>query len=362
MVAIIAESTFRESGWGIELFASLTEALRNKRIPFCEVFDAIPPEADGVFILGADHRWLRDVILQLNDRGIRPILIGNQTEQLPGCQYSCICSDISGSMKHLLGQIRREGKAQIALYGVNTNSIADLGRMDSLFSEKSDTFHPIKLFFNEGSLQACYVSFREHLHEVDAVICTNAFAAISLLQNLKREFRRIPEHLKIYSCSHSHLLQYYSSEILTIDLNYTQYGKAAVFIYEKCKKHDYISDMTIRVPWKFTGPSRPPRIDDAPLLLPAHEDTFYDDTELSEMMRVEILLVHCDDTDRKILQLLCEGQSVPDICGQCYLTENAVKYRIKKLQQYSGTQTRRELIALLLNHLPFIPDAAPEKT
>ena len=120
--------------------------------------------------------------------------------------------------------------------------------------------------------------------------------------------------------------------------------------------------MTIRVPWKFTGPSRPPRIDDAPLLLPAHEDTFYDDTELSEMMRVEILLVHCDDTDRKILQLLCEGQSVPDICGQCYLTENAVKYRIKKLQQYSGTQTRRELIALLLNHLPFIPDAAPEKT
>ena len=61
MVAIIAESTFRESGWGIELFASLTEALRNKRIPFCEVFDAIPPEADGVFILGADHRWLRDV-------------------------------------------------------------------------------------------------------------------------------------------------------------------------------------------------------------------------------------------------------------------------------------------------------------
>lgn len=352
MVAIIAESTFRESGWGIELFTSLTDALRNKRIPFCEVFDAVPPESDGVFILGTDHRWLRDVIRQLNRRGILPILIGNQTEQLPGCQYSCICSDISGSMKQLLAQIGNDGRQQIALYGVNTNSIADLGRMDSLFSESSESASPIKLFFNEGSLQACYASFREHLHEIDAVICTNAFAAISLLRSLKQEMPQIPEQLKIYSCSHSHLLRHYSSEIMTIDLNYEQYGKAAVFIYEKCKKHDYISSMTIRVPWKFTGSASPPCVDQAPLPLPVNEDIFYDDPELAEMMRVEILLVHCDDTDRKILQLLCAGQHITSICGQCYLTENAVKYRIKKLQQYSGTQTRRELAALLCRHLP----------
>ena len=138
MVAIIAESTFRESGWGIELFTSLTDALRNRRIPFCEVYDAIPPESDGVFILGTDHIWLRDVIGQLNRRGILPILIGNQAEQLSGCQYNCICPDVSGSMKHLLTQIGNEGRQQIAMYDVNTNSIADLGRVDILFSEKTN--------------------------------------------------------------------------------------------------------------------------------------------------------------------------------------------------------------------------------
>lgn len=349
MVSILAEPAFRESVWCRELRNSLENALRNKRIPFCEIFDTLPADSDGVFLLATGFHWIKRTIRLLNDAGIHPILIGNQLEQVPGCSYSCVCSDVLGSMKYLLEKIKSENKREIALYGVNTNSISDIGRVDGLFALKDDSFDSMIIFENRGSLQNCYADFRNRGQNVDAVICANEFAAVSLLRNLQRDKQPAP---KILSCSHSQLLRYYNRDILTIDLNYEQYGKAAVFLYEKRKKYSWMSNMAISVRWSMEEAPLPTAARDISLPQTQEEDVFYEDTELDEMLKVERVLEQSDETDKKILQMLLDGCTMAAICESCFLGETAVKYRLRKLLKHARIQNKEELLKLLRNYLP----------
>lgn len=348
MVSILAEPAFRESVWCKELRNSLENALRNKRIPFCEIFDTVPADSEGVFLLATGFQWIRNTIRLLNDNGIHPILMGNQLEQVPGCSYSCVCSDVLGSMKYLLEKIKSENKREIALYGVNTNSISDIGRVDGLFALKDDSFDSMTIFENRGSLQKCYEDFRQRGQNIDAVICANEFAAVSLLRNLQKDKVPVP---KILSCSQSQLLGYYSRDILTIDLNYEQYGKAAVFLYEKRKKYSWMSNMSVSVRWSMEeAPS--PAVKDILLPQTQEEDVFYEDTELDEMLKVERVLEQSDETDRTILQMLLDGSTMATICEACFLAETAVKYRLRKLLKQAKCEKKEELLALLRKYLP----------
>lgn len=348
MVSILAEPAFRESVWCKELRNSLENALRNKRIPFCEIFDTVPADSEGVFLLATGFQWIRNTIRLLNDNGIHPILIGNQLEQVPGCSYSCVCSDVLGSMKYLLEKIKSENKREIALYGVNTNSISDIGRVDGLFALKDDFFDSMTIFENRGSLQKCYEEFRQRGQNVDAVICANEFAAVSLLRNLQKDKLPVP---KILSCSQSQLLGYYSRDILTIDLNYEQYGKAAVFLYEKRKKYSWMSNMSVSVRWSMEeAPS--PATKDISLPQIQEDDVFYEDEELDEMLKVERVLEQSDETDKKILTMLLERRSMSEVCDACFLAETAVKYRLRKLLKQAGVEKKEALLSLLRTYLP----------
>ena len=102
MISILTEPAYSGSIWCKELLKSLTDRLRQKRIPFCEIFESIENNGDGVFIIASDYNWIKSTVSKLNSAGIKPILICNQAEQIHGCDYSCVCSDINGSMKYLI--------------------------------------------------------------------------------------------------------------------------------------------------------------------------------------------------------------------------------------------------------------------
>ena len=98
MISILTEPAYSGSIWCKELLKSLTDRLRQKRIPFCEIFESIENNGDGVFIIASDYNWIKSTVSKLNSAGIKPILICNQAEQIHGCDYSCVCSDINGSI------------------------------------------------------------------------------------------------------------------------------------------------------------------------------------------------------------------------------------------------------------------------
>ena len=352
MVTILTEPAFGESMWCKALYGSLTERLRQKRIPFCEMYDTVPQNSEAVFIIAADYNWIKATLTELNLSGIKPILICNQAETILSCNYSCVCSDITGSMKYLLEVLKAEGKTRVALYGVNTSSISDIGSVDGLFAQKDGVIDSMRVFVNDGSLQNCYRKFVAEADDFDAVICFNDFAAVSLIRHLEKDGKReITEKLRILSCSQTKISSCYRDRITSINMNFEQYGKGAVFIYEKLKIHPYISQMTLNISWN-TEPSKSPTSFPITLKSTQNTDRIYSDKELNEMITAEKILEIDNATDKTVITDLCGGKSVSEIAAACFLTDSGVKYRIKRILEKCRISDKAELISIVNRYLP----------
>lgn len=351
MVGILLDSKYSESLWCKSLFDSLTVRLRQKRIPFCEVYDNIEQKLETVFIIASDRDWTISAITQLNKNGIKPILICNQSDKLSGCIYSCVCSDINASMKNILDTLKTKDKSRIALYGINTDSIPDISRVESLLDWREEYFETMKIFNNNGSLQNCFDEFYSHIDEFDAAICANDFAAVSLVRKLQKN---APEKLKdfyIISCAKNQISNYYNNHILSLNMNFEQYGKAAVYIYNALKKHTYLSEMTVKVLWSLDSNNISEERKSFSLNLTSSEDLFYEDKELSEMLIVDKILKSTDDIEKKIIECLLNYKSYEQIAESCFLTVSGVKYRINKIVVDSGATDKTQIINLLMKYI-----------
>jgi len=351
MVGILMEPNYAESLWCQNLYNALTQELRWKRISFCDITDILMP-LEAVFVIASDREWMHCAIRQLNDCGIKPILICNHSEQLIGCLYSCVCSDINASMKKLMDMLTSKGKRRVALYGMNADSVSDISRVDSLFHWRSDHFATMRIFHNTGSLESCFAEFYPHIDQFDAVICANDFAAISLVRHLRETAPDALESLCIISCAQTQLANFYRTSIVSLNMHFEQYGKAAVYVYNALQKHDYLSSMTVRVLWSLDAPPDMPPRQAVRLQLRASSDAFYHDASLNEMLIVDKLLQCADETETQILRGLLRGDTVCHLAEKCFLTEGAVKYRIKKLIAASGAEDKNQVIALMKKYIP----------
>lgn len=352
MVAILTEPAYSGSLWCRVLHKSLTEQLKTRRISFCEVFSEIPEDADCLFVIAADFKWIRQTVGYLNRQNIRPILISNQSEPIIGCNYSCVCSDINSSMSSLLGELKAIGKTRVALYGVNTNSITDVGRVDSLFALKDDTFDSMRVFINDGSLENCFRDFFIHRNEFDAIVCSNDFAAVSLIRHLKAEDPEALSAIKILSCSQTEISSCYKGLITSINMNFEQYGKAAVFIYERLKRYSYMSGMTVYVSWNMERTESTEHRHTVPLPDLNVADKLYEDAEMRDMLNVERILSESDGADREIIHSLINDATIEETAKNCFLTDGGVKYRIKRLLQRMSVKDKSELKRLIKSYLP----------
>ena len=79
------------------------------------------------------------------------------------------------------------------------------------------------------------------------------------------------------------------------------------------------------------------------------ENPFFKDTDMSAYARLEMMFSQCDHTDFLLLRLLPEKLSYAAMAEKCFVSETAVKYRIRKMKTICGVESRDELLALLLS-------------
>lgn len=349
MVAILTEPGYGGSVWGKNLYGSLIGQLRQKRIPFCEITDFCPAEIHTVFLIAANFEWTKKAIEQLNRVGHQPILICNQYERIPGCLYSCVCSDVNASMKGLLERLHLQNKRNVALYGVGRSSIADASRTSSLFSWLDGDVSTLKVFHNEGSLENCFEAFFDRRQEFDAVLCANDYAAISLVRRLGQRDRDCLNDLAVISCAGTEISGLYRDTITSLHMDFAPYGRAALYIYECMQKNPFVSGMTVNIRWSLESDAVQCR--QTELSLPMQEDLFYADPEIRDMIIVDKYLNLSEPVDRDIFRGLLRGQTYQSIADRCFLTEGTIKYRVKRLVQLCGAESKAELLSLLKSYI-----------
>lgn len=360
MVLILVEPSYSRSIWCLNLLDGLTGEFKQKRVPFRQIasLDEAGPDDRYIYLIGSDNAWVRAALAACNRMGIYPILLCNQAYHTFDADYSTVCSDVINSMRRLVELLRGRGHGRIALYGVNPQSVSDESRMDSYLAALGGEDGRRHVFFNSGSLENCFEQFMARAQQYDAVICANDFAAISLVRRLGLRDPALLERLAIAGCADARLTQLYGSHILSVRVNFVEYGRAAVTLLENLRKNPYLSHIIMMIRWDFSlldGAAAPApvahRREKAPAL-PADPDVFYEDRELNDMMLLEKLLDGCEDPDYDIIRLLLRGEPYEKIAETCFLTESAIKYRVKKMVRVCCVQGRKELTDLLRRYLP----------
>ena len=358
MILILVESTFAHSVWCQNLVDGLVSELKLKRIAFRCVssFAEISSGSGFIFVVGTSNEWIRAVLEASCRENIYPILLSNQTYHDFAMTYSTICSDVIGSMRHLVEALRSAGREKIALYGVNPHAVSDASRLHG-FNAAMRRDCQAHVYANDGSFARCFARFQTNVERYDAVVCANDFAAISLVRNLLRTAPAQLERLLFIGCAETNLSEFYKAYIHSVKLNFSEYGRAAVMLLENLKKNPYLSHIVVSIRWELSFPfarggaiARERALPELPVI-PDSEDNFYQDGELADMLRLERLLNECDKLDREVIAHLLQGASYEAISERCFVTVSTVKYRIRKMMTVSQTASRAELIRLLREYL-----------
>lgn len=356
MIQILTEESFSNSVWCRSLVAGLVAELKLKRLDFAFISSAQELAAGGdVYIIASSRGWVQAVLQACRLRQCRPVLLCNQAFQDPEPLCSTVCSDIHGSMAHLVEVLRRSGRGRIALYGVNPNSASDASHRSGFLAAVDGKQDDV--FINNGSLERCYADFRGNVDRYDAVICTNDFAAVSLVRRLLEEAPQELERLVVIGCAETRLTEFYREHMISLRVNHRQFGRAAVTLLENLRRNEYLSQIAMSIRCDFaplaelSALAPPAENAVAPVRIPPARDLFYEDRELDDMLRVERLLSECDETDRTIIAGMLRGEAYEKIAEHCFVTVSTVKYRVRKMLSVGRMSGRAELVRLAGKYL-----------
>ena len=355
---ILVEESYKISAWCREILDSLRQEARKKRVnlTFSSSIENVDLDAGdpAVLIVGAENEWLNLSAERVKALGKHPIILSNQSESTPSNGISRITEDIFGSMGEILGLFSAKGHDRVALYAHNPDSASDCFKKEAFLRWGGSSED---VFTNEGSLSDCFDRFYEKFKEAryGGIVCANDFVAISLIRHLKDRGEDIGD-MDVISYSDTLMARCTSPAVSTVKANFKSFGQLAFLIVDCIAKSESLSGVRFLCSWEILHreTSSP-----APIASPrtvqdvgARSGSFYGDDELMEMMRVETLLSECDETDLALLKMLLEGRKLSELAQYSFLTETAVKYRIKKMKEICQTDSRSSLCTLLSKYLP----------
>ena len=297
-----------------------------------------------MFVLGGSAAWISHTVHELQSKNCHPIIVSELPEYSFVGRYSCVKTDYNRVMSFLSSYFMRNGKRRTAFYGMNHASFSDMARKSAFYSCFSDG----EIFENNGSLEKCFADFyeRHRISSFDSVICANDFAAVSLLAHLRQS--GVPtKDICIAVHSNAQILTYFP-EILALSVDYSAVATAAFEIADCISANPNFMGMRVTVDCRsdLLPDGASVSASAAPAFLTA--DTIYDDGELGELMRIDRLLSESDETDIKIIRLLSDGTD--NICESTFLSDNGVKYRIKKMKRICGVESKKEIPVLLAKY------------
>jgi len=366
-IPVLVEFTYRKSIWAEQILEGLTREASHRKYKLqilqCEQFSELDQEKcleseNGmIVILGTTLSWMNDAMEYFNNRKISVISVGYAPLESASL-LGIVRMDYISALDALFCHLMERGCSRIAIYGVNVNSSADLIKRDH-FSQMCQNLLQTgadNVFNNVVSLEQCYNDFHSRIHEFDAVICTNDITAVSLLIRLRKDGIRVPEDLKIASFGNSLLTERTHPTITTASLDHVEMGRQAVKLYAWLYHQEVPASVSVRVRSKLTARQSTESVDQIVIdekicsgRMDAMENIdIYMDEEVNRIMRIETLINACDKTDVKYCRGLIRQQSTTVMQEELFLSQSALRYRLKKIMTVAGCDTPEELREFLL--------------
>lgn len=349
-INLIIEPEYKDTVWCKETFLGIKKqiaALRYEHKYYTE--DTLSEDIAIMIIVGTSPVWVSRILSKTESLNIYPIIVScHPMETIENASYVLI--DHNAATKKCINYLCKHKHNNIALYGINQNSYAD--NIKAGYFNTSDIF----ISTNKNSLAQCFDEFFEKKEKYNAVICSNYITAIQLIDKLKKEQIQIPQSMYVMTYGDSLLGRYFQPSVTTVTLNHELLGIQAVNLFRFLEKNRNKTSVTIYVPCEII-PAMSTEFKPAAKSLQAEKQNnesdnfFYTDKDIASIQSLEKILRQCDKTDIEIINRLHKKIPYSKIAEALFISEGAVKYRIKKLLLRSNIDSVEKMLSLYHHYM-----------
>ncbi len=357
-INVLSEPHYRSTAWFRQTMDAIIKKAAALRYEVAETDTEkliFSEERLMAIVIGTSNSWVTDTLRSLMLKNVHAIVVSCQPEELFD-NTSYVLIDHARAMNDMISLMRSVGRDRIALYGINSDSHSDRIKIRYLL----DAGYPNSSIYciNGGSLVSCYNNFQKNITEYNAVICANDIAAVALVNHMISDGYKIPEEYFIIGFGNSLTGQMCKIPLTTISLDHEELGVQSVLLYSYLSKNTDNVTITVKVPCSLTvrksAEFNP--VSRKPDTIFAADSSFYKDDELNGIMRIEKTLQACDKTDLNIIHGILNYQAYCTIAENAFISENSVKYRIKRLLSISGFDRRDKFREMFLKYISNDPE------
>ncbi len=348
MLYIITEPIYKESVWCKEITEGIVNRAKEKRIEYTFLTSIDRSVSGQVIVVATSLDFITNTCKVLETYPVKTVVATPKTEMVKCADCSFVGFDSQNAIFDLIKLLNQNGKQNVSLFGVNESSVNDLLKKQNFLSTGAKIEN---VFYNNGNIKKCFDSFFKVINNIDAVLCTNSYAAFYLVKKLK-DINFSIGNLDIISLSNSKILNLINPKISAVGTDYYSIGKVAYDTVRILAKNDSLKNLNASVKWELKLRETTGAFDKTKIDVFNNEGfntagDFYVDGELLPVMKVERLFDGMDKNDLEILRLLKSGKKQEDISESLFMSESGVKYRLKRMLTLSDTSSKAELVDLI---------------
>lgn len=367
-IAVWIEPKMFVSNWYHELENGLMAALSSKHLKASFQSLDYPDETIArttiLILVGETYEWYSRMLTFTNER--------QMTACVAGCEHPMhsaitVTSDYTQVAYNMIQYLYDAGKRKIAFFGVNPSSPHDNRRLEAYYQAIRNLDLDCTeqdIYFTTGDIRQCTLAFGSQIGRYDAVLGANDLYAFFALMTARNAGIRVPEDLYIAGFGNTRISAISKPPITSATVNLYNIGYQTISAIQMMSNNNSLIQLDIKSddvyyarqstenrPFSEKYKHRPNQPTVIHSLLPDNQPvTSFDDEAFMDVVCYESLLRDIDTVDYSIISCIIEKQYSKRnmITGDCFLSDTALEYRLKKLYRRMNVTSYAELYQKLV--------------
>lgn len=362
-VYLLVEPSFMVPVWYSKSIEGLKRraALHKRSLAHIQSIDQITgDDVRAIVIVSTNDDWTRNIIRQLHQEEIYPILIGTEPskfgEEVSGTRYSS-----HSSIEALLYYFQHCDRRRIALVGINPNASNDIIKRDAFLSAAEMLNLPIgqsNVYYRKPSNYQATDQFLEHIVQYDGVICSNDYMAMYVMNAAIKQGVEIPKDLYVAGLGNIMLCQYTTPSLTSATRFYYETGEQVYDIWEQLHENLSLTSIVSTVRYRIIvrGSTAFSPLPEIPNIISVKRNSKANEQDIAEyairdIRALENCLSQCDKLDMEIIHGLLQDISHETLAEQLFISCGTIRYRLKKIYAAVNVSTKTEFLALFCQYI-----------
>ncbi|HHU78329.1 MAG TPA: hypothetical protein GXZ29_05540, partial [Clostridiales bacterium] len=148
----------------------------------------------------------------------------------------------------------------------------------------------------------------------------------------------------------------FTPSLTTVALDHHELGRQSILLYSYLYKQSSLMSASVKLDCKIIVRETTLEtqiLQGFPYYLSPNIPSidFYEDSEVNKIMQIEDFITRCDDLDFLILRGLFNEIPYSKLSETIYITENAIRYRVKRMLSWLSLETEECLLSTIEEYI-----------